>query len=374
MSLRVIMIALVAVFAVGCKTGPSFDARQPAAVPQGVGSLTNFVSGAALRTFDSQWLRAPSEPFTLGPGDRLEIEVLGDRESRAITTIGPDGKLYYQWLPGMDVWGLTLAQTKPLLERELAKYIRGEPQVSLVLRAAESKRVWLLGRLSAPGVYPLAGPTTLLESLALAGGPAPVGTTSSLGSGGAALTISLAGVTEESADLRRSFVIRQGQLLPVDFYRLLRQGDLSQNIYLQPDDFVYLPPATIGNVYVLGAVGGPRAINYYENMTLVSAVAGAGGIILDAHTTGVAVVRGGLTEPKIAIVNLYKIMHGAERDVQLEPGDIVYVPSVPYQVLSRYVDLILSTFVRTVAANEGARFTTPSAAPVGIAVPINVGR
>src|SRR2546422_5013134 len=43
---------------------------------------------------------------------------------------------------------------------------------------------------------------------------------------------------------RRSFVIRDGQPLPIDLHRLLKEGDLSQNIYLRPDDFVYVPSAT----------------------------------------------------------------------------------------------------------------------------------
>ena len=92
---------------------------------------------------------------------------------------------------------------------------------------------------------------TLLEAIGRAGGPLNI-------SGGRDLGFGY--TTEEVADLRRSFVIRQGQLLPVDFYRLYQLGDVSQNIYLQPDDFVYMPAAGAKNVYVLGAVVQPRAI------------------------------------------------------------------------------------------------------------------
>ena len=77
--------------------------------------------------------------------------------------------------------------------------------------------------------------------------------------------------------MRHSFVMRQGQALPVDFYRLLREGDTSQNIFLQADDFVYVPSASAQQVYVLGAVSFPRAMAYTEGMTLVSAIAGASG-------------------------------------------------------------------------------------------------
>jgi polysaccharide export outer membrane protein len=73
-------------------------------------------------------------------------------------------------LQGVDVWGRTLSESKKLIEQELAQHIRNGPKVSVNLRAVQSQRVWLLGRVQAPGVYPLNGPTTLLEALAGAGG------------------------------------------------------------------------------------------------------------------------------------------------------------------------------------------------------------
>ena len=144
-------------------------------------------------------------PFTLGPGDVIEIEIIGNADSRALTAVGLDGKIYFSLLPGLDVWGLTLDQTRELIEKELTKYI-SQAQVSLNLRIVGSKHVWVLGRLSRPGIYPLTGSMTLLESLAVAGGTArpPSQATS-----------------QELADLRHSFVVRQGQFLPVDFQRLL---------------------------------------------------------------------------------------------------------------------------------------------------------
>src|SRR5205085_2114122 len=130
----------------------------------------------------------------------------------------------------------------------------------LTLREVGSKYVWLLGRLNRPGIYPMTGTMRVLESLALAGGTSRSSSQVS---------------TEELADLRHSFVMRQGQFLPVDFYRLLREGDMSQNIFLQPDDFVYVPSALAQEVYIFGAVRTPRVAGYIEHMTLVSAIAGS---------------------------------------------------------------------------------------------------
>ena len=346
----------------GCaSTAPKFEPRARASLT--TATITNDLNPELLRPGDGH--------FTLGPGDQMEIEISGTPTSRAEVTVGPDGKIYFNILPGMDVWGLTLTQTRSLLERELSKYI-SSPQVTLTLRAVASKSVWLLGRLDRPGIYPVTGPMTLLEAIALAGG------------------VSRSGVlvtTEELASLRRSFVIRDGHFVPVDFYRLLREGDMSQNIYLQPNDFIYVPSTLAQEVYVFGSVKSPRAVRYGDQMTLVSAIANAAGprkfdflsinqvdygpFTRDANLSRIAIVRGSLTTPEIAIVNYSDIIKGKTPDVPLEPGDIIYVPNSPYTTLKRYVNMIVNTFVATVAANEGTR---AGGGELGVGVSVPAGR
>jgi len=94
---------------------------------------------------DRQWLESPSRMFTLGPGDRLELELIGDLSSRTTTVVGPDGKLYFNLLPGVDVWGLTLTEAKTRLENTFTNYLREQPRIAMTLRGVESKRVWILG-------------------------------------------------------------------------------------------------------------------------------------------------------------------------------------------------------------------------------------
>jgi polysaccharide biosynthesis/export protein len=331
----------------------------------------NFATVAPESTLavDPALLQRPNFEYRLGPGDQLDLEVVGDPDTRSRTVVGPDGKIYFYLLPGIDVWGLTIPQARDRIAQELQKYVREKQAVSITLRAAESERVWILGRLNKPGVYPMPAPMTLLEALSEAGGPAPAAAFASLAgpvgvSGGR-------GSTDEAADLGRAFVIRQGKLLRIDFARLLRDGDLSQNIYLQPDDFVYLPSASIGSVHVLGAVNAARSIDYTSRLTLAQALAQAGGTLAkDAYLSHVAIVRGSLTQPRVAVVDFHAIVSGQAPDVALEPQDIVYVPHTPYRVLTRYVDLILDTFARTVGVNEGARVVTGNAQPLGVSVPL----
>jgi polysaccharide export outer membrane protein len=208
------------------------------------------------------------------------------------------------------------------------------------------------------------GSMTVLEAIGLAGGPASLG-------GNQQSNFSY--TSDDLADLRRAFIIRKGKRLPVDFYRLLKDGDMSQNIYLESDDFVYFPAAGAREVYVLGAVNSPRAVTYNDEMTLVSAIAGAFGTLrTDAYEHHVAVVRGSLSNPQIAVVDYRAIVTGKKDNIALEAGDIVYVPFSPYRYLTKYLNLILDTFVGSVAINEGARAAVEADdAPPGIFIPLN---
>lgn len=351
-----------AVLFAGCQqTKPQFSKfDQPghlAARPTLI-SLTNQI--------DPAWLHAPTNRFTLGPGDRVEIELLDEAGSKTATVVGPDGKVYFNLLPGLDVWGLTLTQAKNLIEQNLTNYVRSTPRVNLTLREVASKHVWVLGRVQQPGVYAMAAPMTLLEAISMAGGSLTFAGTKDVTGGGP--------LGEELADLKHSFVVRNGKLLPVNFDALLNKGDLSQNIFLQPDDFIYFAPAYAREVYVLGAVVQPRPVGYTEGMTVAGAVAGAFGTVRDAYLNNVVVVRGTLSQPDIAVVNYKAIVHGQAPDLPLQPHDIVYVPFSPYRYLRKYAEIALNTFVSSIAINAGSSiFSKGNTGGAGVFIPVGSG-
>ena len=357
---------LVLILLTGCDQTPHFTRthyNQFTSRVLPVAPLNNVVT--VTNRLDPALLQAPSELFTLGPGDKLELEVIGEPTTRTTTTVGPDGKIYFNLLPGVDVWGLTLAQVKTELEQQFRKYyvdVREQPPISVVLREVQSKKVWVLGHVQAPGVFPLATPTTLLEAIATAGG------TMNLSS----FRQQEAGASDELADLQRSFVLRNGKMLPVNFPRLLQQGDLSQNIYLQPDDFVYFPAATAREIYVLGAVSQPRAVPFRQGMTVAGAIASAYGTINGAYMHHVAVVRGSLTQPEIAIVDYKRVIRGEAADIPLQPRDIVYVPFSPYRYLTKYLQLVLDTFVSSSAINLGTSWIGTPGGGAGVFIPVGV--
>lgn len=305
-----------------------------------------------------EWLRPPADEFVLGPGDVVETEIVGVRGTKSVAPLLPDGTYLFDLLPAVPAAGLSLPQLRQRLEDELRPYYR-QPQVALILRRVQSKRVWVMGRVSTPGIYPLESPMTVIEAIARAGG---------------LMSSRFSGTTEELADLRHSFVLREGRIVPVNFQRLLAEGDASQNIYLRDKDYVFLPSALSKEVYVLGAVYQPRAVAFRDRVTLVSALANARDVLPGAHLSRVLIIRGSLSVPEVFTADYEAIRRGRAPDIALEPRDIVWVPQEPWHDLKRYVGVVLQTFARTVAANEGAHYAVPGAATPSVTLPMPASR
>ena len=334
------------------KEQKKFDAR---AASTGTAASPEFSQTKKQEAINPEWLKPPTKPYALGPGDKVEIEIIGETGTRADTFVTPDSKLYFDLLPGIDVKGKSAKELREEMEKLLTRYYK-QPQVSMTLREVSSQRVWVLGRLNAPGIYPLNRPMRVLDAVTQAGG---------------LFTSRFTGTTEELADLSHSFLMRGGKMLPVDFQKPIREGDLAQNIYLEPDDFIYLPSALTNEVYVLGAVVEPRPVGFMNEMNLITALGRGLGIRPEADLTHVTIVRGSLTEPKIATVNAKDIIQGKATNVRLEPGDIVYIPGSGSMSPGGFLHDAVNTFTRLVAANEGNAAGAAHAAPIGLN--LNIG-
>jgi polysaccharide export outer membrane protein len=329
---------------------PGFDARK---VDQTVANLT-FTNIKIKRALDPRLLIPPTETYILGPGDVLEIEIAGVPGTLASTFVMPDGMVYYNLAGGVRAEGLTQeAFAKQLTEALKRDYTN--PLVNVSLVEVRSRRYWILGQVLKPGIFPLRQPTTLLEAVAQAGGLAMSG---------------LAGTSVEIADLGSSVIIRDGDMLPVNFEKLIKAGDTSQNIYLRHNDFIFLPSSNTSTVLLLGAVAAPQAIRYKETLTLVDCIAQAKGPAKEAYLDQIVVVRGSLRKPKVAVVNLKAILTGKQTNVLLQPGDIVWIPRRPLGLLEATVELVFKDAARGYAASEGARLSGSEISP-GVPIPLN---
>ena len=328
---------------------PDFDARL---VDQTVRNL-NFKHVKINRNPAKDLLEAPSASYILGPGDILEIEISEVPGTLARTFVMPDGQVYYNLAGGVRAEGLTQKEFSSKLTKALRRDY-SNPLVNVSLVEVRSRRFWILGRVFKPGLYPLRQPTTLLEGVSLAGG---------------LFTSAFSGFTEELADLSNSVIIRDGEILPVDFKSLIKEGDAAQNVYLKHNDYIYIPSTTSSTVLVLGAVSSPQAVPYNEKLTLIDSLAQCRGPSKGAYINEVVVVRGTLNDPQAAIVNLNDILLGEEKDVLLQPGDIVWVPKRPYRYVEAVVKIIFQDAARTIAASEGDRLAGGSGY-VDVSVPL----
>lgn len=333
-------LLLVGALLTGCQNTRNgerelFDPRDPQA------SMLEEEAFAQLqpqRELNPDWLKPSDKPYRVGVGDWLEIEITGIGGSRSETFVMPDGKIYYDLAGGVHVDGMTILEIGEVLREALSRDY-SSPSVNVTLKEVSSRRAWLMGRLNKPGLYPLNQPTTLLEGISQAGG---------------LFTSRFSGSTEELADLENSFVLRDGEVLPVDLLALIKEGDMSQNIYLEDGDYVYLPSSLSQNIHVLGAVRQPQAIGFKDRINLVAAIAAAKGPTPDAELDRVLVVRGSLSSPKVAVVDLKAILAGRATNIELKPFDIVWVPDRPFKILERYFWLIFDAAATTIAVREGA--------------------
>lgn len=270
--------------------------------------------------------------YTFGPGDVVNISFYGKPElDRSGLRIAPDGTLSYLQANSVQVSGLTIDGIRQKYESILAKYFRN---IRLIVTPAEiaSKRYIILGKVIDKGVFVLDRPMTILEAIARSRGIE---------------TGLYEQQTIEIADMDRSFIVRGGERLPVDLGALYYRGDLSQNISLEPNDYIYIASSLTNEFYVLGEVNTPGAQGLVQNMTVVGAITRREGFTDRAWRERVLLVRGSIGDPQVKIINVKDILQGRQSDVLIEPSDIIYVSDNPWTKVEDILDGAIMDYIRS---------------------------
>ena len=257
---------------------------------------------------------APPAEYVVGPLDVLGISVQSDplmggetaKFGSPVDSSRVDGAGFIQ-LPvvrQMKVSGLTLRQIQEKLEAAYKTKVNN-PQVVVELMTPRSQSLYLVGQMSTTGVYFLERPTDVLQALALGHGVTATG------------------------NLRSARVLREGKIIPVDLYRLLEQGDFTQNIWLKPGDTIYVPEKVEPVVFMLGDVGKPGTVAMSNgHLTLLEAFSQAGGLIrIGSNLKQVHIIRShSATRGELIVVNVERLLKGETLPLSLMPGDVVFVP------------------------------------------------
>jgi polysaccharide export outer membrane protein len=111
------------------------------------------------------------EEYLIGPQDLLEIQVFGVEELYRKVRVNSRGSISLPLIGTLQAAGLTGEQLENRIAGELAKNYLQDPQVSVFIEEYTNLRVTVEGAVKKPGIFPLQGRTTLLQSIALAEGP-----------------------------------------------------------------------------------------------------------------------------------------------------------------------------------------------------------
>jgi polysaccharide export outer membrane protein len=240
--------------------------------------------------------------YVIGAADVVAINVLDNKELDTVVAVTPGGKITVPLIGDVQAAGLTVHELANRLTQEFAKKVK-VPQVTVTLREVNSYRIYFLGKVGKPGVLTSKSEVNLLQAISMAGG------------------------IQDGADLSLAYVARGTERVPIDFVKLLRQGDLSQNIMLHPEDTVVIPDNPRNVVYVSGEVKQPGMLPFVKERgwTALQAVVAVGGFTQFAARGRAHLLReeGGrrMTVP----IDFNDLMR-AGKDIPLNPGDIIVVP------------------------------------------------
>jgi polysaccharide export outer membrane protein len=296
------LLVLLALTLSGCASRLS---PEQAAAMQAMFQPVGKANEAPLLTPEELALLEESEDpvYLLGAGDVLRVDVYARPEVSGRQVIGPDGIVTLPIVGDVQLRDLSREQAQALLRERLSRYYTA-PIVTLAVEEYVSNQVTVIGRVERAGMQNFPHPPTLAEVLANAGAMP---------------------ILDKQATLTRCAILRgREKLIWVDLKALLN-GELAYNIRMKKGDIVFIPDSSDTAVYVLGSVTRPGSYRLTPRMTVLDALAQAGGPDEDAAPGKIGLYRAGAAEVKL--IDLETLIDPSRAvNFALEDGDVLFVP------------------------------------------------
>lgn len=292
-------------------------------------------------------LLATNEPqetyqYKIGVGDLVRVTVWDHPEltNPAGNTTGqlqgqivqPDGTFYFPFLQKVKAAGRTTDDIREEMTKRLEQYIRS-PQVDVYIQpnGFRSQKIYVSGEIAQPGFFPITDvPMRLSDAIAMAGG------------------------LSREADLENVTLQRDGQTYRLNAYRLLYEGDLSQNVLLRSGDVLNLPDRRLRKVFLMGEVVRPSSfVMPVGQLTLAEVLSDVGGINQNtSNAQQVYVIRQSAVQTGVngSAQNSLDIFHLDSSSPTsvifadqflMQPRDVVYVDPVRLVRINRLLGTIL---------------------------------
>jgi polysaccharide export outer membrane protein len=251
----------------------------------------------------------PAVEFRLSPGDSVMLRTISATVHEYPGLFVDELGLLHVPLAGdVPVNGLSLIEAERAIEAAIQTFDRAA-RVNVVLATQGGHMATVLGAVREPGRVMVTPGMRVADLLASVGGP---------------VVASSAIDPTEAADLLGAQLVRAGVPVPISLELGVR-GDPMHNVRVRPGDHLYVPATRGRTVTVLGEVRTPGILGYRSGIQLTAALALAGGLSPDAHRRDIRVVRGTLDAPRVFRTSLRALVNGHGHDVELAPGDIVFV-------------------------------------------------
>ncbi len=165
--------------------------------------------------------------YQIQPPDSLEISSAQAKEiDGEIQMVRQDGKITLRLLGDVKVAGMTPVEISRKLESLLHRYYV-DPEVNVRLRSANSKHYYVFGQVGREGAYPCTGRDSLLNALSAA-------------------QPTFIAMKSRIKVIRPSQDDEKRHVMTVNAERIMKKGNLEENVFLQEGDIVYVPPSPLG--------------------------------------------------------------------------------------------------------------------------------
>jgi polysaccharide biosynthesis/export protein len=236
-----------------------------------------------------------AEPV-LGVGDVVRITVYQNPDLSVEARVSELGQINFPLIGVVNVGGLSVSQAQALIEKRLRDggFVL-KPQVTIQTTQIRSSQVSILGQVAKPGRFPIeiVG-SKVSEMIAVAGGVLPGG-----------------------ADIVTLVGNRDGKpvKLDIDLPLILQQGRADLDIPVENGDIIYVDRAP--TFYMYGEVQRPGQLRLERGMTLMQALAQAGGLTGRGTQRGIRVHR----KDAAGVVQVQEI----KMNDPVERDDVIYV-------------------------------------------------
>jgi polysaccharide export outer membrane protein len=324
-SLWVVIVATACAPAGGIRSGGN-PSNPEAPVPAGTAAMPMSPAEAKMERLMMGVTPPGPVVYTIYPGDQLRVTVLNHQDLSFSFRVPTEGFITFPLIGRLHLTGRSLGDVEREIRERLEKDFLVNPQVSLLIESYSKKYTYVFGAVKEPKAYelPEGQPLTLTQVIAMSGGFSPDAAKDRVRVIRHSRGAQAAPATGEAATDAGPLVAE------VDVTKITEGGNVMLDLQVRPGDVVAVP--SLQKIYVLGQVKSPGGfpVASDQRVTVTQAISLAGGFTTVASERRVRVIRRplGAGTQQVIVVDVWAVIqHGElDKDVELLPGDIVFVP------------------------------------------------